>query len=466
MDTSPAPRSAAGTGLAAEDGAARARLTLTVACLGFFLIALDATVVNVSLPSIGREFGSTVAGLQWVADAYTLMFASLLLSSGAMSDRLGASRSYTVGLAAFTVSSVLCGCAPGLGALIGFRAVQGVAAAVMLPSSLALVRQAFPDAAARARAIAAWTAAGGVAVAVGPVAGGTLTALLGWRAIFFLNVPLGALGALGMRRATRSVAHPAPLDMAGQVTATVSLAALTFAVIEGGARGLDPVVVGALVMTALGAAAFPLIESRAAHPMVPLRLFRYPAVSVCAAVGFVLNFTTYGLIFLLSLYLQEIRHEPALTAGLMFLPMTAVIAVVNVLSGRLAARSGPWLPILLGQAILTIALAGLLAGGTTIIAVLLVLLVPVGVGGGMTVPPITTALLNAVDTTSAGLASGLLNASRQVGGALAVALFGALVARPGSFATGMRLSLLIAVAALLVTLVVSAFLLRQPARSR
>jgi MFS transporter, DHA2 family, methylenomycin A resistance protein len=442
-------------------------MTLAVASTGFFLTTLDATVVNVSLPSVGTEFGAAVAGLQWVIDAYTLMFAALLLSAGALSDRLGAGRAYLIGLAGFTLSSIICGLAPSLELLIGARALQGVTAAVMLPSSLALVRQTFPDAAARARGIATWTAAGGAAVAAGPVAGGALTALLGWRSIFFLNAPVGIVGLLGLLRAERSEARPAPFDVAGQVTAVLWLAALTYAVIEGGSHGYgSPAVLTSMALFVAGLAAFLVVESRTTRPMVPLRLFRVPVVSVCAVVGFILNFTTYGLVFVMSLYLQQVLHAPPLTAGLMFLPMTAVIAVVNLLAGRVTNRYGPKPPIVLGQTILALGLAGmLLIDESTPTVVLLALLVPVGVGGGMTVPPITAALLDAVDPTSAGLASGVLNAGRQIGGAMGYALFGALIAGPAGFMAGMHLSLAIGVACLAGTITASALLLRSPSKA-
>jgi DHA2 family methylenomycin A resistance protein-like MFS transporter len=447
-------------------GRAGAGMALALACMGFFLITLDATVVNVALPSIGADLGAAVAGLQWVIDAYTLMFAALLLSAGALSDRMGASRAYLIGLAGFTLSSIICGLAPNLGLLIGARGLQGVTAAVMLPSSLALVRQSFPDAAARARGIAIWTAAGGAAVAAGPVAGGALTELLGWRSIFFLNLPVGALGALGMLRVARSEARPAPFDIGGQVTAVLWLAALTYAVIEGGAHGYgSPEVITSLALFVAGFVAFLVVESRTTRPMVPLGLFGVPAVSMCAVVGFVLNFTTYGLIFVMSLYLQQVMGAPPLTAGLMFLPMTAVITVVNLLAGRLTNRYGPRLPIGMGQAILALGLGGMaMLGERPSTAALLALLVPVGVGAGMATPAMTAALLDAVDPASAGLASGLLNASRQVGGAMGYALFGALIAGSVGFVAGMHLSLAISVACLAATIAGSALLLRSPAR--
>ncbi|MPY62893.1 MFS transporter, partial [Streptomyces spongiae] len=208
-------------------------LTLTAALLGFALIVLDASVVNVALPSIGAALGGGLSGLQWVVDAYTLSFAALMLSTGAFADRAGASRAYALGITVFTLASAGCGLAPSLPVLIVARVVQGVAAAVVLPASLALVRQAYTDPGRRARAVAVWTAGGSAAVALGPVVGGAVTTVWDWRGIFFVNVPLGLTALVLLVRAPSSQRRPAPLDLPGQLTAVVALTALAFAVIEG-----------------------------------------------------------------------------------------------------------------------------------------------------------------------------------------------------------------------------------------
>ena len=228
---------------APDRGRTSPALTLVAAMLGFALITLDASVVNVALPAIGDSLGGGMSGLQWVVDAYTLAFAALMLSTGALSDRIGASRAYAIGITVFTAASVACGLAPSLPVLIGARVVQGVAAAVVLPASLSLVRQAYSDAAGRARAVAMWAAGGSVAVALGPVAGGALTTAWDWSGIFFVNVPLGAVALALLLRAPRSRRRPAPLDVPGQLLAVVTLTALTFAVIEGGTTGLIALVV-------------------------------------------------------------------------------------------------------------------------------------------------------------------------------------------------------------------------------
>ncbi|MFI6658421.1 MFS transporter [Streptomyces sp. NPDC050523] len=432
-------------------------VTLTAALLGFALICLDASVVNVALPSIGASLDGGMSGLQWVVDAYTLPFAALMLSTGAFSDRAGASRAYALGTAVFTLASVGCGLAPGLPALIGARVVQGVAAAVVLPASLALVRQAYADPGRRARAVAVWAAGGSAAVALGPVAGGLLTTAWDWRAIFFVNVPVGAAILLLAARAPRSERRPAPLDLAGQATAVVSLTALTFAVIEGGPNGW-----AALAVAVVAAAAFLRIEARGAHPVVPLSLFRDRTVAVTVAAGAAVSVAFYSMVFVFSLFFQQVQGRSPLFAGLLFLPMTGLIAVTNVVAGKLAGRYGARLPMTVGQALAVVALLVLLyVDAGTPPALVAVLLIPLALGCALTVPPLTAAMMDAVPAERAGVAAGLLNAARQVSGGLGIAVFGGLVA--DDFESGMRLSLLAGAALLAVTAALSSRLRGGPA---
>lgn len=431
---------------------------LVAALLGFALITLDASVVNVALPAVGSSLGGGMTGLQWVVDAYTLAFAALMLSTGAFADRVGASRAYALGIGLFTLASAACGLAPNLPALIGARVVQGVAAAVVLPASLALVRQAYGDPARRARAVAVWAAGGSVAVALGPVAGGALTTAWDWRGIFFVNLPLGAVALALLVRAPRSRPRPAPLDLPGQVAAVVTLTALTFAVIEGGATGLV-----ALAVAAVAGLFFVVIERRQPHPVVPLGLFRSRNISAAVAAGAACSVAFYGMVFVFSLFFQQVQGRSALYAGLLFLPMSALIGATNVVSGKLAGRYGPRLPMLIGQGV---ALAGLLlllsvAEGTPP-ALVALLLVPMALGCALTVPPLTAVMMEAVPAERAGLAAGVLNSARQVGGGLGIAVFGALVS--GGFVAGMRVSLGIGAALFAVTWLFS-FRLAGPASS-
>ncbi|MDN0195054.1 MFS transporter [Streptomyces sp. S.PNR 29] len=447
----------AGIGGASVPKSPSPALTLTAALLGFALITLDASVVNVALPAIGGSLGGGMSGLQWVVDAYTLAFAALMLSTGAFSDRAGASRAYALGITVFTLASAACGLAPNLPALIGARVVQGVAAAVVLPASLALVRQAYADPARRARAVAAWAAGGSVAVALGPVAGGALTTAWDWRGIFFINLPVGAVALALLVRAPRSQRRPAPLDLPGQLTAIVALTALTFAVIEGGTTGLV-----ASAVAVVAAALFLRIEARQAHPVVPLGLFRSRNVSVAVAAGAACSVAFYGVVFLFSLFFQQVQGRSALYAGLVFLPMSGLIGVTNLVSGKLAGRYGPRLPMLAGQVLAAAGLLGLLYvdGGTSPDAVA-ALLVPMAVGCALTVPPLTAAMMDAVPAERAGLAAGVLNAARQVAGGLGIAVFGSLVA--DGFEAGMRMCLAISAALFAATATATARLRRTVA---
>ncbi|TDD81157.1 MFS transporter [Actinomadura darangshiensis] len=428
-------------------------VVLGTALLGFFLISLDALIVTVALPDIGRGLGSGMSGLQWVVDGYALIFAALMLSAGALSDRIGARRAFGGGLVLFALASAACGSAPGLDVLVAARLVQGAAAAVMLPASLALVRQSFPDQAQRARAIAVWTVGGAVAVAAGPVLGGVLTASVGWRWIFFVNLPASLLALVLFTRVPASPRVPARLDVIGQVTAVVAMGALTYGVIEGGAHGFDgQLVVASLLVAVAAVAAFLLAQARGTYPMLPLPLLRSPVVAVSLLVGFMLNAAYYGGVFVFSLYFQQERGQSALYTGLLFIPMTALIAVVNLASARLAGRFGPQVPIVAG---LLLGTAGLMAltriGAHTDVWAVAVLMVPVGLGGALAVPALTALLLDAVPADRAGTASAVLNTARQVGGALAVAVFGALLAGASTFLAGMRWSMLLAAAGLVLT---------------
>jgi DHA2 family methylenomycin A resistance protein-like MFS transporter len=333
----------------------------------------------------------------------------------------------------------------------------------MLPSSLALVRQAFADPSARARAVAVWSAGGAAGIAAGPVLGGILTSAAGWRSIFFLNLPVGMIAlVLLVLRATRSPRVAAPFDPLGQGSIVLGLAALTFAVITGGTRGFtSPLVLAALAVAVLALCAFVAAEGRVARPMVPLGLFRSPVVLACVATGFSINVAFYGVAFVLSLYFQRVLGEPAITAGLLFLPMTGLLTAANLISARVASRHGHHIPVRIGLAVGTLGMVLLaFAHGR---AGMEVALVPAGTGIGFALPSLTYLLLDSLPPAQAGLAGGLLNAGRQTGGALAVAVFGALVS--GSFLTGMRQSMLIS-AALLLASTVAVFAVLHRGRPR
>ncbi|MEU8135336.1 MFS transporter [Streptodolium elevatio] len=422
-------RSAESVGSLPGAGRRTSPYALVAALLGFTVISIDVSAVNIALPSIGSSLHSGMTGLQWVVDAYTLMLAALMLSAGALSDRAGARRAYAWGVTLFTLASLACALAPGIGTLIGARVAQGAAAAIVIPSSLALIRQTYDEPRQRARAIALWTVGGSVAMAAGPVLGGLLTEGPGWRAVFLLNLPIGAVILLLLTRTERSVRRPAPLDLGGQVTAVLALAGLAYAVIEGGHVGwTDPRVAAALAVSVSAAVLFVVAERRHRAPMVPLGMLRERPVVLPLVFGFAVNSAFYGGIFLLGLYYQELRGMSGLEAGLMFVPMAAIITTTNLVSPRLAERVGRRPVIAAGQLIMAVAMLALLPlDARTPIWLVIVLLVPLGIGGALSVPAFTAQLMDGVPGERVGTASGLLNALRQTGGALAVAVFGALV---------------------------------------
>ncbi|MFF5546848.1 MULTISPECIES: MFS transporter [Streptomyces] len=441
-------------------GAARSRAqagaTLAAAVLAFFVITFDAVVVNVALPSIRGDLGGGITGLQWVVDGYTLMFAALLLSAGSLTDRIGARRALATGVAVFAVASAACGLAPGLGVLVAARFVQGSAAAVMMPASMALIGQAYPDERRRAHAVAIWAMGGAVASSSGPVLGGLLTGL-SWRWIFFINLPVGAVALVLLARAARSPHRRVPFDWTGQVTAVAAMGGLTYGEIEAGADGFGaPRVMTAFAVAVVALAAFLAAQARGSHPMMPLDLFRSRTVTISVGVGFAFIVGYYGLPFVISLYLQQMRGLSALATGAAFLPMMLIGAVLTPFSARLAERIGARTLVTAGLALMSAGLVILaLTPASTPVWAIAALMVLIGLAGPLVMPPVTAVLLNAVPAHRAGVASGVFNTSRQIGGALAVAVFGALLAQPAGFHTGMRVSLLIAAAVALAAATIS-----------
>jgi MFS transporter, DHA2 family, methylenomycin A resistance protein len=440
------------------------RAALIVAVLGFFVVALDAQIVNVALPSIRHDLGGGLAGLQWIVTGYTLMFSTLLLFAGTLADRIGARRVYGIGMSLFVVASFACGLAPTLGLLIAGRVAQGIGAAMITPTSLALIRAAYTAEVARGRAIAYWALGGSVAAAAGPVVGGLLTQV-NWRLIFFVNLPVGTAALLVVTRVAQSATRPARFDWVGQATAVLTLSGLTFGIIEGGSSGYGaPYVLASFAVAALAAIGSVISQQRGRNPMVPLSLFRSRSMTTGLSAAFITMAAFYGVVFLQSLYFQQERALSALETGLLFLPMTGMVAALNPLVARVMERVGLITTTIAGLALMLAGLVGLsLLSISAPVWVVSLVMVPIGVGGSFTVPPLTALLLNQVTSERAGLASGLLNTGRQLGASLGVAVFGAVVASGSSFMSGSRLDLRVA-AGLLV--LVAVFVLRpRPARA-
>jgi MFS transporter, DHA2 family, methylenomycin A resistance protein len=430
----------------------RTRLPLTVACMAFFMVVLDTTVVNVALPSIEHTLGGGVAGAQWVVDAYTLTFGAFVLSGGHISDRLGASVSLGIGAAGFAVSSALCAIAPSLAVLIAARAAQGAFAAVMLPSSLALVSQTFTEPRARRRAVSIWATAGGAAVAAGPIVGGLLTRGPGWPAVFLINVPIGALALLGLRFVPRSPPRQARLDVFGQVAAVIALTLFAFALIEGGRVGFDqPRIIVGLILFAVAATALVIHGWRSPHAAVPVRLLATKEAGAALCVGFALYFAFYGVIFTLSLYFQQVLNYGPAQAGLMFVPMTVLISVATLASGRWSRATSPFLPMAIGTfAMASGFLALVVIQAHSPVWEVAVATIPIGIGSGIAGPGIPVAILAALPEDRSGTGSGIANALRQVAATTGVGVFGALLAGRAGIAQGMEPACLVAAIALLI----------------
>ncbi|GHO71664.1 MFS transporter [Ktedonobacter sp. SOSP1-52] len=440
-------------------------ITILATSLGFVLVQLDVSIVNVALAQIGTDLRTGVTGLQWVVDAYTLLFASLLLFAGTLADRIGARKAFVSGFGLFVAASLACGLAPIPTVLIVARCIQGIGAAFLVPCSLALLNHACrDDIATRARAVGLWTAAGSVALATGPVLGGFLVHALSWRSIFFVNLPLGAIGIwLTWRYVEESPAHQSDrFDLGGQLLAIAGLSSLTATMIETSVVGWSsPLVLLGFGIALICVVAFVLVEARVRTPMLPLNFFRNPTFSATTLVGLAINLTLYGVIFILSLYLQQVRHFSPIDFGIAFLPFPLVLLASNLASSWLGGKFGMRPLMVMG---LLVASAGYwllhkLDPTTPYVAMLPGLLViPLGIG--LAVPAMTTALLSAVPRSRSGIASGVLNTVRQAGGAIGVALFGSLIAQDAVH--GVSIVFVASAAVIVAATMIAVFGIRPP----
>ncbi|VBB15317.1 MFS transporter [Burkholderia stabilis] len=438
---------------AAAPNRAAARRVLAATCVSYTLVLLDASIVNVALTDIAHTFGSRVAGLQWIVNAYTLAFASLLMTGGTLGDRLGDRTVYVAGLAVFVAASALCGLAPTLPALAIARALQGVGSAMLVPCSLALIHRAFPEPAARASAISVWMGCGGIAMASGPLIGGLLIDLFGWRSIFFVNLPLGLAGIWLGRTVARAAATAVTadesqhFDWGGQAAAIVAIAALIGTLIEGPSLGWRSApIVGGAVTSIVAWIAFITIEARRREPMLPLAFFRNRLFAGSTFVSMASAFVFYGLLFVLSLFYRQIRGASPLDTGLAFLPMTAMVALGGLCSGRLVARFGARGTMCAAFGLYAAGTLGMTGMGATTPAWLAVApMLAIGFASGFISPAATSPALGTVDRRRTGVAAAALNAARQSGSALGVAIFGACIATLQPFPVAMRVALGLAV---------------------
>jgi len=430
----------------------------------FFMIVLDTSIVNLALPRIKYVFHADLTALQWLVDGYALVFASLLLNAGALGDRYGAKRVFSAGLIIFCTASAVCGLAPGMASLQCARAVQGIGAAILLPNSLAALNHTVQDPGRKKIAVSAWSSAGALGVAVGPLVGGLLVQYLDWRSIFLVNIPVGLAGfwlarqhvAVGPRHTQRG------FDPIGQLLAVVTLAGLTYWMISlGRSHGFSAsiILLGGGVI-GLGAA-FLWVESRQANPVLPLDLLFRPGLGSVALVGLLHNVGIYGLIFALSLVFQELRGMSPVGAGLLFLPLTLTLVAGTRAGAKFLRKSDPFGPQIWGHAISAFgAIALAVTGFSHSFITIAIPLCVIGVGAGSTVPSMNLSALDSVELERSGLASGILNSARQTGGVIGVALLGTLVGGSAT-AAGARWASAAAAIALAGASVLAARIARQ-----
>jgi EmrB/QacA subfamily drug resistance transporter len=417
-------------------------LILAICCMSLFIVGLDATVVNVALPSIEKDLHASVSGLQWVVASYSLVLASLLMLSGSTADRFGRRRTFQIGLALFTLGSLLCSLAPSLGALVVFRMIQAIGGSMLNPVAMSIITNTFTGRAERARAIGIWGGVIGLSMALGPVVGGLLVSAVGWQSIFWVNIPVG-IGAIVLTalfvpesKAPRS----RRFDPVGQLLVMITLATLVYGIIEGPGHGwTSGLTIGCFAVAVVAAISFALYETRRTEPLLDTRFFRSVpfsgatmiAVSAFAALG--------GFLLLSTIYLQDVRGLSAVHAGLYMLPMAGMTAISSPLSGRIVGSRGPRLPLIGAGLALIISAASLTRlTATTPTISLVVSFLLFGLGFGLVNAPITNTAMSGMPQAQAGVAAAVASTSRQVGASLGVAVIGSVVvsALAGSIKTG------------------------------
>lgn len=452
------------------------RWVLVAAVLGSGLAGIDATVVNVALPALGRDLHAGFADLQWTINSYALTLAALILLGGSLGDRFGRRRVFLVGVVWFALASALCALSPTIQVLIAARALQGVGGALLTPGSLAMISASFVDG-DRAKAIGAWSGFGGMASAVGPFLGGYLVAGPGWRWIFLINLPLAAVVVLVSRRhvpETRDPLADPHVDLLGAALGAIGLGGLTYALIGAGS-GMSAGVVGAAVVGLLGMAGFVRTERRSPHPMVPSHIFTNRQFTAANVVTLLVYSALGGVFFLLVVDLQVVGGFSPLLAGTAMLPVTGILLVLSARAGALAARIGPRLPMALGPVVAACGILLLLRIGphASYLTAVLPAVTVFGLGLSLIVAPLTATVLAAAENRYAGVASGINNSVARAGGLLAVAVIpvvsgisGEDYLHPSAFADGFRIAMAISAALLVIGGIVAAVTIRNPPRAR
>jgi EmrB/QacA subfamily drug resistance transporter len=420
----------------------RRMLILAICCMSLLIVSLDVTIVNVALPSIQRELHASVSGLQWIIDAYTLVLASFLMLSGSTADRVGRRRIFQTGLIAFTIGSLLCSLAPGLGWLVAFRMIQALGGSMLNPVALSIIVNTFVEPKERARAIGVWGAVVGISLSLGPIVGGALVDSVGWRGIFWVNIPVGlAALVLTARFVPESRAeHARKVDPGGQLLIIVTLASLIYGIIEGPGSGwTSPKIIVCFCVALAALAGLIFYEPRRPEPLLDLRFFRSAPFSGATLIAICAFAALGGFLLLNTLYLQNVRGYSALQAGLYTVPMAAVTIVCAPLSGRIVGARGPRLPLVVaGLAIIASGVMLTRLTASTSMTVLILAYVIFGIGFGVVNAPITNTAVAGMPRAQAGVAAAVASTSRQIGQSLGVAVIGSVVVSGlvGSFRAG------------------------------
>jgi len=410
----------------------RKKLAFSALCMGFFMVILDVTIVNVALPTIANYFNSTLSGLQWVVAGYTLFFAGLLLLVGSLTDYFSAKKIFQIGLLAFALTSIGCGLSQSISILVFFRFLQGASGALLLPSSLALIIGLYQDIKQRAQAIGIWAALGGIACASGPFLGGLLTSLSSWRAIFFVNVLIGltsfTLISLCFDEIVKKITHKIKFDFFGQITGFVTIFLLAYGLIEASIYGwFNPIIISCFIISAISLVLFLVVESRVSNPMLPLSLFRNRVTTTALIVSMILNLVFYGELFMIPFYFQNLRHYSVFVTGLAILPLPGLALIGSYLGGKFTAEVGPAKIIFIGLLI---------------------------------------AAIHSVEQQHAGIAAAVLNTGNQVGSLIGVAAFGTIAAISKDFIFAMHITLFISGIMFFITAFISLLVMEWFSRGK
>ena len=425
---------ATGTGAPTTTAPATIRpvVVLVCTCLGLFIAQVDTSAINLALPAMNHDLSGGLSGMQWAVDAYNVAFAALLLSGGTVGDRFGRRLLFRLGLATFVIGSIVCAIAPTLALLLVGRVVQGIGAAMIMPQTLAIITLSFPDTRNRNRAMAAWSAVAGIGLAVGPTLGGLLVADVGWRYIFWLNVPIGIIALLLSIRNVPETRNPhaRKVDLPGQILAVLSLATLTFVIVDGHNLGwTSPTALALMAVVVVCVVAFVLVERSREEPMFPLGLMRRGQFPAAILVTTCMTFGGYGMLWLSSVALQQERGASALLAGVELLPLPIAFTVFAPVVSWLATRIGPKLPMAAGTLVMGLSLlAYAMVGIDGNLLLVDIIYAAFGLGLALNTGPVLAVAVASVDRSRAGLAAGVTNLARIFGTALGIAVLGAVLA--------------------------------------